>query len=351
MVEAFEAEWQVVSRKKGGKTRQKEEQATADSPSVSQPRKQQLAPGSPSSMSCRSRTSTKVPTEAPSSFPESPAMDSSWSETSTDVVLTSLDESALTDESCSLQESSSHMSLEIVATSDFCTSTTQASLHETDAFDGEGLAPLDPAVSWGKPQQPRISETLSCAMKRCTEQDESAFPRKNNVQMQKAPSMVAESLVEKITRQAQERRTQRNHRGAQVTHTPKSKQNVTSEKGIRESSALATKHKHDASSSSPTAGRRKDQADIPPLGSAWVHNGRRDETAEWRLVNFQPLWQVTSRGVTSHDVHLPVSVQAIDAGMHLVIQQSFLSLEPICIWDRHRERGRSLGTCLRGKWQ
>jgi hypothetical protein len=153
---------------------------------------------------------------------------------------------------------------------------------------------------------------------------------------QKVQTQKKSGMVEKVAREAKHQSLSK----GEIAQTPKSKQNVTS-KQTSKVDALSSK---DKSSSSSTCARSNDHIDIPSLGSAWVHNGRRDEAAEWRLVNFQPMWEVKSDDV---DVQLPVSVQAADAGVHLVIKQSFLSLELMC--DRTRERGRSLDTCLRGR--
>mmetsp|Transcript_34152 Transcript_34152/g.54480 ORF Transcript_34152/g.54480 Transcript_34152/m.54480 type:complete len:298 (+) Transcript_34152:68-961(+) len=292
MVEASDTEWQVVSRKKGGKATNKKVQGIADSPNDSQPRKQPPTLFSPSSLSCRSRTSTKVPTEAPCSLPESPAMDSSWSETSTDAVLTSLDDSALDDEFCSMQESSSRVSLEIAAASDAC----------TDAFECAKIATVQ--------------------------------AKGTSVFRADAPA-----FYPKVTQEAKEQRAQRNHKGVELTNTLKSEQGASKKSG--RSYTLSSTYKQDATFSSPV--RKRDELDIPPLGSAWVHNGSRDESAEWRLVNFQPMWEVKSRGC----VHLPVSVQTVDARIRVVIKRSFLSLEPVC--DQLRVRSRSLDTCFGGE--
>jgi hypothetical protein len=56
----------------------------------------------------------------------------------------------------------------------------------------------------------------------------------------------------------------------------------------------------------------------------WIHNGRRDEGAEWRLLVLQPLW--TSR--SSDGPQIPVPVRTVDTA-RLVIRQTFLNLESI----------------------
>merc|ERR1712196_52711 len=59
------------------------------------------------------------------------------------------------------------------------------------------------------------------------------------------------------------------------------------------------------------------------LGSTWVHNGRRDEAAEWMFVNFEPLWIPRDLDVP----HIPVSVETVP-NRRLIIRNSFLHLEP-----------------------
>lgn len=76
----------------------------------------------------------------------------------------------------------------------------------------------------------------------------------------------------------------------------------------------------------------------PSLGSAWIHNGRRDERAEWRLVTFQPLWEVRQ----SSTPQVPVSVQAVTAGAHVIIRKTFLSFELEYSATMCRKRARSL---------
>lgn len=82
-----------------------------------------------------------------------------------------------------------------------------------------------------------------------------------------------------------------------------------------------------------------EQIDGMSLGSAWLHNGRRDDLAEWRLVTFAPLWEVRQT-ITPQ---IPVSVKAIDAGAHVVIRKTFLSFEPESAYPaKVRRRARSL---------
>jgi hypothetical protein len=87
--------------------------------------------------------------------------------------------------------------------------------------------------------------------------------------------------------------------------------------------------------------------DLPEaLGSTWIHNGRRDEAAEWRLVSFQPLWCCSSDGVP----HVPVSVETVDAGARVVIQRTFLTLELTAPCPPRRARSldaRLPATCSR----
>lgn len=123
---AFEGdEWEVVgkSRKKGGKVKKKQTAPVLEDMPIDSPkeavRKSTFFAESPSLQSVRSGASTKD-TETSSggtvSPLDSPALASSWSETSTDVPPTTLFE--LTEESCSLQPSSSGASLEAATTLD-----------------------------------------------------------------------------------------------------------------------------------------------------------------------------------------------------------------------------------------
>lgn len=129
--DGVEWQWQVVSRRKGGKSKQKQvAESPIESPTKSQSRKQELFDGSPSMHSIRSGVSTKdseAGVDEPVSFPASPNMVSSWSDTSTELPPSALDEYALTEESCSLQPSSSGASLEDTAVLDACQKRSKAS--------------------------------------------------------------------------------------------------------------------------------------------------------------------------------------------------------------------------------
>jgi len=333
-------EWQVFSRKKGGKSKQKQAAVLDHSP-ITSPVKSESGSllkdclqlvreiedlvlpdlGSPLMSSAGSNASTKDTGDDHVSLLNSPSMESSWSDTSTEIPLAVLDESVLTEESCSLQPSSSG-----------------ASLDGTASFDV-------------KP--PRISDGLSQAIRRCHESEGDANTHTVNANVQSF------DLFGKTWTVPQ--KTQRRKRaswavlagivackGQQIGKSCRDNGNIVDSSCASDTAkAHAVPPRQSSRMTEPQskklAGSASDPFSIPPT---WEHNGRRDEAAEWRLTVFQPLWVCSEPDIP----HVPVSIKSLDGGMRLVIKQTFLKLEPtLDMVSCHPRRAHSLDTSLRGK--
>lgn len=358
------SEWQVVSkRKKGGKSKQKQAEVPGTPPNESLTKtescKEDLFTGSPSMRSIRSGSTkdTEAAVDEPVSLPDSPILVSSWSETSTDVPTTGLDESLLTEESCSLQASSSGASLEATATIDACDKVPE--LRSSKA--SKTVPPkVKPDAKGAVAAKPHLSDSLSNAIRRCEEGKGArqsgvpaqkigssgaarTAPPKEQAQTncKKEPSSMVAACVSRPGGQCKAV-------GQQVVKSCRGNGNIADSarisdsvkvQGTSEKKATSVAKHHTKKHAAPSPPKE----DLEPLGTTWVHNGRRDEAAEWRLLVFQPLWSCKTPDVP----HIPVSVQAVDAGARLVIKQTFLNLEPT--FDSHPRRARSLDPRLRGK--
>jgi len=253
---------------------------------------------------------------------------SSCSETSTDVPATTLDESLSTEESCSLQASSSGASSEdngsgwILAKS----SKKLSSKKVVANTEGSLTEKLAATPDWGNP-----SQQLSNAILRCTQSDGStgALPQKKQ---QLPPQNSSEGAASVPCKEAGCKKAL----GGQplVSKSSGDNANIVG-KALRPAAPVKSQVLPE--------GPATKYVEIDPLGSTWIHNGRRDDAAEWRLVHFQPLWRCSDPDVP----HVPVSIQAVDAGARLVIDKTFLNLEVSCVTSScNRRRAHSLDARL-----
>lgn len=332
-VEGDAVEWQVVSKKKtkGGKSKQKQAEVLEHPPTESltntESRKEELLYGSPSMRSIRSEVSTKdteMGGDEQVSLPTSPNLVSSWSETST----------TMSEESCSLQASSSGASLEAAQHLEAIAALDRyEKVPEPTSAKATTLLPskVKPAAKGVAPSG-HISLPLSHAIRQACQKEEVTIVE-GAPQLKNDSSSIATATVA--------RKGGRKAVGQRVAKVTTGNVNNIAMSRITEPDRQVVKAaKHHANKVSAPVPERED---VAPLGSTWIHNGRRDEAAEWRLLIFQPLWSCKSLEVPN----APVSVRTVDAGAHLVIKQTFLNLEPT--FDSHPRRARSLDSRLKEK--
>lgn len=344
IVEGEAVDWQVVSRKKGcGKPKPKSGHPPTDCLSQTECRKEELCTGSPSMRSIRSGASTKdtetAGDEPDMSLPGSPTLLSSWSETSTDFAPAGLDEPALTEESCSLQTSHSGSSLEVTVERDVCEELPEPLPSKASK----------PGRSKVKPQTKgaAVSAGLSHAIRRCTQNEEGTCSRRSgDIAHSAAPAGIDRSVPKRVACQEGKKSS-----GQQVVNSWGNNGNIVDSTGIsdpvnaqaspdRKATCVAQHNIKTHPASRPA------WEDLEPLGSTWVHNGRRDNDAEWNLIIFQPLWSCSS----PDEPHVPVSIQAMDTGVRLLMRRTFLDLDPILDETPCRpRRAHSLDGRLRGK--
>lgn len=384
-------EWQVVKKKKGGKSRQKELALVPEDPPSSRTSKREY-PCSPSMLSVRSGCSTKdteTLVDEHGSLPDSPTMLSCRSETSTEVPSAALDESALIEELRLLEASASGDSLD--------------GWQQVPSKGSKKLArgakrspETELVVPSVEPLSPQISGALSHAFRQCNQKDEFSKLQQRKISARSSDpagetratlkpvkpmklscssvtsvaldeetltgEAVSQSLAKSILECESTTKSLRpppppekvttvskdkvKNRAAAIENSVAKKSIVDGECSSMYTIPQVVSNRKVAKSKSRTeksSTKARSKVNPEPLHSSWVHNGLRDDNAEWRFLTLQPLWIVAAPDLP----HIPVSVEVVE-DRRLVIKQTFLHLEPTqdCGESVFRRRAHSLDPIL-----